>query len=104
MDIFNYGNKFGINFRMLSDDPIDADANTKLSHDSYDVFVNNDYVGKHMLVSQNEDISNVSDFLHQQGFHNVNLEVRGDHIVVASDSPEDANKMHRALEVFLQNR
>lgn len=77
---------------------------TKLSEDSYDVFVNGMYVGEKTLYAQNEDFHAVGDFLEQQGFNNVEVELNGDHIVVHADTRDEAERMRQALEVYLNNR
>ncbi|MFA9556433.1 hypothetical protein ACERII_03865 [Evansella sp. AB-rgal1] len=99
----NIGNGFGLPIYFLAGREY-YDNGSKMNEDSYDVYVNNDYMGKHTLFAQNEDVTAITDFLHEQGFHNMSLEVKGDHIVVHSESEEDVQQMEKALRVFLQNR
>lgn len=77
---------------------------TKLTEDQYDVFVDDKYVGKKTLYTQNEDFHDVADFLERQGFQNIEIELNGDHIVVHADDAQEAEKMRQALEVYLNNR
>ncbi|MBU9724294.1 MULTISPECIES: hypothetical protein [Bacillaceae] len=88
----------------LVNNAYDGDANVKLNEDSYDLYVNDDYIGKHTFLVQQEDASAISDFLHQQGFGHVNMEVTGDHIIVHSADNADTERIEKALSVFLKNR
>ncbi|MDQ0257412.1 hypothetical protein J2S74_004870 [Evansella vedderi] len=81
-----------------------TDRNMKLNDDRYELFVNNHFVGTHTMLLPKEDASIVSDFLHEQGFKHVNLEVTGDHIIIHTDSREEAQQMEKALRVFSANR
>ncbi|MBU9710872.1 hypothetical protein [Evansella tamaricis] len=76
----------------------------KLNEDSYDLYVNDDYIGKHSFLVQKEDASAITDFLNLQGFSHVNIEVTGDHIVVHPTDEEESDRMEKALKVFLKNR
>ncbi|WP_051314961.1 hypothetical protein [Alteribacter aurantiacus] len=79
-------------------------GDTKLTEDRYEMYVNNHYVGDHTLYTEKEHASEVKDFLHQQGFKNVNMEVNGDHIVVITPSHEEAERMENCLRIYAQNR
>ncbi|WP_096437738.1 hypothetical protein [Alteribacter populi] len=81
-----------------------GETESKLTEDRYELFVNNHYIGDHTLYAEKEDVAGVKDFLHQQGFKHVNIEVNGDHIVVITPTHEEAERMENALRVFVQNR
>ncbi|MCD8509434.1 MAG: hypothetical protein LRY73_05815 [Bacillus sp. (in: Bacteria)] len=103
--MFNvYNSSQGFPLFILAGTQISEENNVKLNEDRYELYVNNDYVGSHTMFLQKEDANAVSDFLHAQGFRHVNLEVNGDHIIVHTDSQEEAQQMERALEVYVQNR
>ena len=71
------------------------------AHDSYDVYVNDEFVGKKMLVTQTEDVHDIGDFLKLQGVEEVTTELDGDHYIIKSDNPE---RLKQVLETYLQNR
>lgn len=83
---------------------ISEENDVKLNEDRYELYVNNHFIGSHTMFLQKEDATVISDFLHSQGFKHVNLEVNGDHIIVHTDSQEEAQQMERAIEVFVKNR
>ncbi|WP_377887313.1 hypothetical protein [Alkalihalobacillus sp. R86527] len=60
--------------------PYSAEADPiKNEHDSYNVYVNDNYIGNKILFSQKENIQDVSDYLNNKGFYNFQAEVEGDH-------------------------
>ncbi|WP_404331651.1 hypothetical protein [Mesobacillus maritimus] len=73
----------------------------KSAHDEIDVYVNDEFIGKKMLLTQTEDANDIGDFLKLQGVENVTTEINGDHYVIKSDNPE---RLKQVLEVYLQNR
>lgn len=78
------------------------DLNTKLNHDRYEVYVNGDFIGFKTLLTQNETVSDVNDFLHEQGFRAFKGNEDGDHYEIeALDSEE---QIKQALQVYLQTR
>lgn len=48
-------------------------------HNSYNVYVNDDYIGNKILFSHQEKIEDISDYLNNKGFYNFHAEVEGDH-------------------------
>jgi len=73
----------------------------KSAHDEIDVYVNDEFVGKKIFVTQNEDADDIVDFLKLQGVEGVTTELNGDHYVISSNNPE---RLKQVLEVYLQNR
>ncbi|MBM7095521.1 MULTISPECIES: hypothetical protein [Alteribacter] len=99
--IYNTGNSgLPLYFRVFEGEQYDG----KLTEDRYEMYVNNHYVGDHTLYTEKEHASSVKDFLHQQGFRHVNMEVNGDHVVVITPSHEEAERMENCLRIFAQNR
>ncbi|WP_270180489.1 hypothetical protein [Alkalihalobacillus sp. CinArs1] len=46
---------------------------------SYNVYVNDNYIGNKILFSQQDKIEDVGDYLNNKGFYNFQAEVEGDH-------------------------
>ncbi|MFZ3591474.1 hypothetical protein ACOI1C_20170 [Bacillus sp. DJP31] len=82
-------------------DDVNSSTNTKLNHDRYDVYVNGDFVGHKSLLTESEEISDVNDFLHAQGYQNFQANVDGDHYEIQTD---DEGDMRQALQIYLQSR
>jgi hypothetical protein len=83
---------------------LNGDATTKLAHDRYDVYVNDDFVGQKPLLNQSEDITDVSDFLKSQGFNSFQALVDGDHYKIEPTDSNTERKMKEALSIYLQTR
>ena len=82
----------------------DTDANeVKLTQDRYEVYVNGDFVGYKTLFSPKEEIIDIEEFLHHQGFSNVTAKVDGDHYEIHADR-DSAEKVKQVLEMYLQQR
>jgi hypothetical protein len=79
------------------------DANTKIAHDRYDVYVNGDFVGHKTLLTQSEDITDVNDFLLAQGYHHFQYTLDGDHFEIKAED-STAREMIEALQIYLQTR
>lgn len=75
----------------------------KEAHDSYNVYVNRDYIGSKALVSQVENIEDVSKYLHNQGFDNFTTNLEGNQYVVNADG-RDAHDIKQTLNVYLNNK
>ena len=82
---------------------MDFDNNEKIEHDSYDVYVNKDYVGRKILLTQNESLKDISGYLKRQGFNNFSTEVQGNHVIIKSEGAE-ADAIKRNLNVYLHIR
>lgn len=91
---------FPVFFRFLDMD----EEGTKLHQDRYEMFVNGDYVGNHTLFAEKEDASDISDYLETQGFHQTEVEVQGDHILIHCKNEEEAERIEKALQVYASNR
>lgn len=84
--------------------PGSDDVSAKIPDDSYDVYVNEDFVGKKTLVTQVEDIEDLSSHLQDQGFSNFSTDLEGDHYTLKVDDGGEAKRMKQHLEVYLQIR
>lgn len=76
---------------------------SKIAHDSYRVFVNNDYVGNKILLAQNEKIEDLEKYLKNNGFKNFSTKLIGNQYII--DSAEDESyDMKNTLNIYLQTR
>lgn len=82
---------------LLGDDP----QVLKNAHDSYDIFVNDKHIGKKVLMTQEDQIDHVVDFIHAQGVQDVSTNLVGDHYVIKT---EDSERVTKIIEAYLQNR
>ena len=80
----------------------DANSDVKLNEDQYEVFVNGDFVGRKTLKTQGEDLSDIDDFLRNQGFSDFTTSVDGDHYKIHVDRKDD--DISNALSVYFNNR
>jgi hypothetical protein len=79
-----------------------AEENIKNAHDSYDVYVNEDFVGKKVLAAQTEEIDDVMNFLEKQGFTNLHSRLDGDHYIIEAN--EDNERLKETLSTYLKIR
>ncbi|GGE28903.1 hypothetical protein GCM10011391_04330 [Pullulanibacillus camelliae] len=80
---------------------INAEDDTKLMHDRYEVYVNDDYIGNKTLIAQNEQIEDLNRFLNEQGLYEFSSDFEGDHVSIVSDT--QADRIKEALHIHLQN-
>lgn len=83
---------------------LDMYSDMKNAHDHYKVYVNGDFVGDKTILAQNEDIFDIENYLSQQGFADFSTELDGDHFIISTENPADAQAMKDALSVYLQIR
>ncbi|WP_202080827.1 hypothetical protein [Caldalkalibacillus salinus] len=83
---------------------VDADQDFKSSHDIYEVYLNGHHVGNKMLLTQNEDVSVIDDFLHERGYHDYDSRVEGDQYIITTDHTDKLHEMHENLRVYLHMR
>jgi hypothetical protein len=81
---------------------LDFQNNGKLNEDTYEVYVNEDFVGHKTLKNAGENLSDVDDFLRIQGIHNFSTSLDGDHYFIKSN--DNVEKVKNALSVYFQNR
>jgi hypothetical protein len=80
----------------------DQDANVKLTEDQYEVFVNGTFVGRKSLKNQGEKLSDIDDFLRNQGINDFSSSLDGDHYTI--DANTQSNDITDALSVYFHNR
>ncbi|WP_246943786.1 hypothetical protein [Bacillus pinisoli] len=76
----------------------------KMNHDRYDVYVNGEFVGHKVLLTQSEDITDVNDFLKVQGFKEFEGRLDGDHYDLRVEDGQSSQEMREALQIYLQSR
>jgi hypothetical protein len=80
----------------------DTSAGVKLNEDTYEVFVNGSFVGRKTLKNQGEDLSDIDDFLGNQGLNDFTTSVDGDHYMIKVRDQEE--NFSNALSVYFNNR
>lgn len=80
------------------------DGHTKLSHDQYEVFVNDDFVGHKTLIGQTEKMDDVSSYLHRCDFNGFEANLEGDHYNISVEDEDLAEQIKGQLEVYLKVR
>ena len=86
----------------LSGGKLDLQNGVKLNEDTYEVYVNDNFVGHKTLKSAGEKLSDVDDFLQIQGIHNFSSSLEGDHYIIKTN--EDTENLRDALSVYFNNR
>ncbi|WP_218059059.1 hypothetical protein [Orenia metallireducens] len=76
----------------------------KLYHDRYHVYVNNDFVGNKILLTENDSISDVENYLRGVGFENFKADLEGDHYLIQSENQIDSAEMKNFLGIYLNIR
>ncbi|OAS82977.1 MULTISPECIES: hypothetical protein [Metabacillus] len=95
-DLFNMGRgRFDMGL-------FNASTNSQLSHDRYDVYVNQDYIGQKYLLSAQESVQDIDDFLRNEGYSNFQSYLDGDHYYIKAVNNE--HDVANVLKVYLQNR
>ena len=80
------------------------DEYNKLQHDSYEVYVNGDFVGNKILISQGERISDIDKHLQMAEFRSFEEETIGNKVNIKTNDLEAAHKIKQNLKVYLQAR
>ncbi|MBC8059663.1 MAG: hypothetical protein H7Y18_03255 [Clostridiaceae bacterium] len=75
-----------------------------INHDSYEVYVNGDYVGNKSLLAQGEEISDIDKHLQLEGFRTFDEEVMGNHVDINTNDLEEARRIKQNLNVYLRIR
>lgn len=81
---------------------IDENHHSKISNDSYEVFVNDDKVGNKILLTQTDDAKDLNQYLEENGFNHFKVNVLGDSIVIETN--ERPHKMKEILSSYLDIR
>lgn len=100
-----YGNGFGgpwsLPFTMGVNE--DGDKFSKMTHDKYEVYVNDDFVGHKTLVAQTEKVEDIDDYLKTQGFKNFSSVLEGN-LYKINCVEVDSRRMKEVLSVYLKIR
>ncbi|GAE30613.1 hypothetical protein [Halalkalibacter hemicellulosilyticus] len=75
----------------------------KNSHDTYDVYLEEDYIGKKELLTENDTIEDVLKFIESQGISDVEAHLKGDHYIIEAHT-KDLERVKAVIETYLQNR
>ncbi|MDQ0230790.1 hypothetical protein [Metabacillus malikii] len=97
-DLFEVGR--GGRFAAL--DMFNQSYQTKVFNDRYDVYVNDDYIGQKQLLTAQESVKDIDDFLMNEGHKDFHSYVDGDHYYIRSQQNEQ--ELANVLKVYLQNR
>ncbi|MFP7299676.1 hypothetical protein [Neobacillus niacini] len=97
-----YGNNNSNNMLPLTNVDNKEINDVKLNEDQYEVYVNGDFVGRKTLKTQGENLTDIDDFLRNQGFSNFTSSVDGDHYKIQAD--QQSNDLSNALSVYFNNR
>lgn len=82
---------------------LDSNNVSKLDEDRYEVYVNENFVGHKTLKNEGEKLSDVDDFLRNQGMNEFSASLNGDHYLIQTNE-EDAKDLESALSVYFNNR
>lgn len=75
----------------------------KMEHETYHVYVNNDFIGDKEIITQNDDVFNLEKYLKNEGFHKFDTKLEGNRFYIHSDATE-SRKMKDTLNVHLHIR
>jgi hypothetical protein len=81
----------------------EPDLNQKLTGDDYEILLNNHYVGNKKLLYQNDSMTDVDDFLKQQGYTEFQSKLEGDHYHIQTSEQYEGD-IKNALTVYINNR
>jgi hypothetical protein len=81
---------------------LDSENKVKLNEDTFEVYVNDEFVGHKTLKSAGEKLSDIEDFLRIQGIDDFTSTVRGDHYLIQTSG--DFEHLKSALSVYFENR
>lgn len=77
-------------------------GNSKMVHDTYEVYLNNDYVGKKTLLDQGERLSDIDSYLKTQGVNDFTSKQDGDYYLISSGNEE--GRIRDVLNIYLNIR
>jgi hypothetical protein len=95
-------NNNGNNMLPFINTDMDSNSVVKLTEDQYEVYVNGVFIGRKTLKTQGEDLSDIDNFLRNQGFSDFTTSVDGDHYSIHVDHQDD--DLSNALAVYFNNR
>ena len=85
------------------EDNTDDNDGSNITHDKYNVYVNNEYVGNKVLVAQGEKVEDINGYLKNQGFRDFNSSLKGNSYNISCNT-NDSKHMKDTLNVYLSIR
>jgi hypothetical protein len=79
-----------------------SESGVKLNEDQYEVYVNENFVGHKTLKNVVENLSDIDDFLRNQGLNDFSSSLDGDHYRIQTNEHE--SDITDALSVYFNNR
>jgi len=80
------------------------DNGQKLYHDRYHVYVNDEFVGDKVLLTENNRISDLEGYLRDAGFKDFKATLEGGHYLISSENRLDSVEMKNHLASYLRIR
>lgn len=74
---------------LVGDDPLVL----KNANESYDVFVNEQYIGKKLIMTQNDSLEDMVDFIKAQGIEDVSTQLAGDHYIIKTSEEQRVKQL-----------
>lgn len=98
---FNYMNNSMLPGVIISTSEDHYDVN---SYDFFTVYVNGDYMGKKLLLSQSDKISDTVEYLHKNSFNNFTSKIDGNSLYINNDDLKESKHIKDTLHVYLNIR
>ena len=70
-------------------------------HEFYNIYVNGDFIGRKILLEQNDKIEDMTNYLSQNEFSAFSTKVEGNNYYILEQDNEMASHMKRQLDVYL---
>ncbi|APH06889.1 hypothetical protein A9C19_00320 [Bacillus weihaiensis] len=75
---------------------------SSITHDRYDVYINQDFIGQKYLLTAQESVHDIDEFLKNEGIKEFESYLDGDHYYIKAG--ENERRAAEVLKVYLQNR
>lgn len=95
---------FGIIPYFFAGNLTNSDSGSKTYHDSYEVFVNDDYVGNKVLINQSDEVRDIDGYLQGQGVAKFQSELDGGRYLIHAEDHSIAKRAKDVLNVYLSIR
>ncbi len=76
----------------------------KQNREAYDVYVDNEYVGKKVMANEYEHIADIEDFLRGRGLQNFSTNLEGDHYEINVYNDDERSMIKENLKKYFNNR
>lgn len=74
------------------------------NHEFYNVFVNGDFIGRRILLEQNDKIGDMSSYLSQNNFSGFSTTIDGNNYYILEPDSDMSKQMKKQLDVYLNIR